>query len=307
MFAARNASEAARTGLLAAICAFLIWGLLPLYLRPLHAVPAIQIMAHRIVWCCAFVVAWMVWRGQLQRIGEALRLPATRYRLMASALLVSLNWLIYVWSVGHGHVLDASLGYFINPLINVLLGVALLSERLNRWQWTAVGVAATGVVWLTVQAGHLPWIALALALSFGLYGLIRKVVAVDALTGLATETLLLSPFGLGYLAWTAYAGPGAFAGSGPALSLWLVLGGLVTAVPLALFAYGARLIPYSTVGIIQYIGPSLQLTSGILLFHEAFPPARALGFAFIWTALAIYAGESLLRGMRQRTLAAAHR
>jgi chloramphenicol-sensitive protein RarD len=292
--AAPSAREA-RQGLLAVIGAFLIWGALPLYLRPLHGISAVTIMSHRLVWCCVFVSAWLAVRGELGGARAALLQPAVRLRLTGSALLISSNWLVYVWAVGTGHVIDSSLGYFINPLVNVLLGVMLLGERLNRAQWFAVGCAAAGVAWLTALTGHLPWIALALALSFGSYGLIRKVVAVDAVTGLAAETALLAPFGLAWLGWQHVRGVGLFGGADALRSAWLVAGGLVTAVPLALFAFGARRIAYSTVGVVQYIGPSLQLALGVFLFGEAFPPARAVGFGLIWAALVIYAGEGLWR------------
>jgi chloramphenicol-sensitive protein RarD len=295
---ARQRTEA-REGLSAAITAFLIWGALPLYLRPLRAISALTIMSHRLVWCCVFVSAWLLARGQLGGVRSALARPATRLRLIASALLISINWLIYVWAVGSGHVIDSSLGYFINPLVNVLLGVTLLGERLDRTKWVAVAFAAAGVAWLTAQTGRLPWIALALALSFGSYGLIRKVVAVDAVTGLAAETMLVTPFALLWLAWQHVFGPGAFGGADPLRASWLVAGGIVTAVPLSLFAYGARRIPYSTLGVLQYIGPSLQLLLGVFLFGEPFPPARALGFGLIWAALVIYSAGSLLHGRRQ--------
>jgi chloramphenicol-sensitive protein RarD len=288
----------ARAGLLGVIGAFLIWGALPLYLRPLHGISAVTIMSHRLVWCCGFVSAWLALRGELGGVAAALHHPAVRWRLVGSALLISCNWLVYVWAVGAGHVIDSSLGYFINPLVNVLLGVLLLGERLRTMQWMAVGCAAAGVAWLTAMTGHLPWIALALALSFSGYGLIRKVVAVEAVTGLAAETALLTPFGLAWLAWEHAHGPGMFGGVDAVRSAWLIAGGLVTAVPLALFAFGARRIPYSTVGIVQYIGPTLQLVLGVFLFREEFPPARAFGFGLIWAALAIYAGEGLWRASR---------
>jgi chloramphenicol-sensitive protein RarD len=267
---------------------------LPLYLRPLRGISALTIMSHRLVWCCVFVSAWLALRGELGRVRAALLGPATRVRLICSAVLISINWLVYVWAVGTDHVIDSSLGYFINPLLNVLLGVMLLGERLTRAQWVAVGCAAAGVAWLTAREGRLPWIALALALSFGGYGLIRKVVAVDAVTGLAAETALLTPFGLAWLSWQHFRGAGTFGGADTLHSWWLIAGGMVTAVPLALFAFGARRIQYSTIGLLQYIGPSLQLLLGVFLFGEAFPPSRAAGFGLIWVALAIYAGESLL-------------
>jgi chloramphenicol-sensitive protein RarD len=292
-----------RSGLWATVGAFFIWGLLPLYLWPLHGVAALTIMSHRVVWCCLFVNVWLAWRGELGLVREALAHPETRLRLVASASLISTNWLVYVWAVGSGHVVEASLGYFINPLVNVLLGVLLLRERLRRTQWVAVGCAALGVAWLTLQAGRLPWIALILALSFGGYGLLRKTVAVESVIGLAAETTLIAPLGALWLAWQSYAGTGAFGGLSAPLQAWLVAGGIVTGIPLALFAFGARRIPLSTVGIIQYIGPSLQLTAGILVFREAFPAARVAGFALIWSALVLYAGEGLWRSRAPSTTA----
>ncbi|MGH7436725.1 MAG: EamA family transporter RarD [Polyangiaceae bacterium] len=290
-----SAPGEARRGLLAAMGAFFIWGLLPLYLRPLHGIAALTIMSHRLVWCCLFVNAWLLLRRDIGGVGTALADPSTRWRLVASALLISTNWLVYVWAVGSGHVVEASLGYFINPLVNVLLGVAILGEVLRPLQWTAVACATAGVAWLTYQSGHLPWIALILAVSFGSYGLIRKTVHVESLAGLAAETTLIAPLGALWLLWEALRGPGAFGGAAGALVAWLVAGGVVTAVPLALFAFGARRIPYATVGILQYIGPSLQLAAGILVFGEPFPPARLAGFALIWSALVLYAGDGLRR------------
>jgi chloramphenicol-sensitive protein RarD len=289
----------ANTGLAAAIGAFTIWGALPLYMKPLHALPALEIMAHRIVWSCLLVFAWLAWRGDVGAVRTALANPGTRYRLMATAVLISVNWLLYVWSIAHGHVIDASLGYFINPLLNVLLGVVVLGERLNAAQKIAVGMAAAGVLYLAIIAGRPPWIALALAASFGGYGLIRKVVRVEAVPGLATETLLLAPFALSLLLWMEMQGTGAFGHAAPHVNVLLLGSGLVTALPLALFAYGARLIPLSTVGLVQYIGPTLQFLTGVWVFHEAFTLQRAIGFAFIWSALAIYAGDGLWRGRKQ--------
>jgi chloramphenicol-sensitive protein RarD len=286
---------AARSGLAAAVSAFVLWGIFPLYLKPLSGVPTLQVLAHRIVWCCLLVFAWLAVRGELGAVRAALADPVSRRRLMASACLISLNWLIYVWAVTHEHVVDASLGYFINPLLSVALGVAVLGERLNRAQWTAVGLAAVGVVYLAIVAGRPPWIALVLAASFGLYGLIRKVVAVEAVPGLATETLLLTPVAGGFLLWTAAHGTGALGHSGALVNSLLLGAGLVTALPLALFAYGARRIPLSTVGLVQYIGPTLQFLLGVLVFHEPFPRARAIGFALIWLALGIYAVDGLWR------------
>ena len=288
----------AGSGLTAAVIAFVIWGVFPLYLKPMAEVPALQIMAHRIVWCCLLVFGWLAARGELGAVRAALADPASRIKLTGSAALISVNWLLYVWAVTNGHTVEASLGYFINPLLNVVLGVALLNERLNRAQWLAVGLAAIGVLYLTVVSARPPWIALALAASFGTYGLLRKVVRVESVPGLATETLLLAPFAVALLLWFESQGTGAFGHSSTTIHVLLVGSGLVTALPLALFAYGARRIPLSTVGLVQYIGPTLQFLIGVLVFHEAFPWTRAVGFALIWTALAIYAADGAWRSRR---------
>jgi chloramphenicol-sensitive protein RarD len=286
------------SGLSAAVGAFVIWGLFPLYLKPMAEVPALQIMAHRVVWCCLLVFGWLAVRGELGAVRAALADPASRLRLAASATLISINWLLYVWAVNNGHTVEASLGYFINPLLNVVLGVMVLHERLNRAQWLAVALAAIGVLYLTVATAHPPWIALALAASFGTYGLIRKVVKVESVPGLATETLLLAPFAVAFLTWCEMRGTGALGHASTGIDALLVGSGLITALPLALFAYGARLIPYSTIGIVQYIGPTLQFLIGVFVFHEAFTAERAVGFVMIWAALAIYAADGARRMRR---------
>jgi chloramphenicol-sensitive protein RarD len=293
-------------GLAAAATAFLIWGMLPLYLRILHSVPVLQITAHRLVWGCLVALLWLAIRGQLAHVKSALSNPHTGARLALSALLISINWITYVWGIAQGRTIETSLGYFINPLVNVLLGVVVLSERLNPWQWTAVAIAAAGVSYLTWNAGHPPWIALLLAFSFGLYGLVRKVVQVEALTGFASETLVLLPLGLGYLIWCEIAGTAVFPHAAIGIDLLLMLGGPLTAVPLVLFAVGARRIPYSTVGLLQYIAPTMQLLIAVLVFHEPFTRERAVGFALIWGALAIYAMDGVWRSRKLTALSATH-
>jgi chloramphenicol-sensitive protein RarD len=282
--------------------AFLIWGLFPLYWHQLRAVPALQIMAHRVIWCGVLVLLWQrlrVRRGWLRAAWSRPRVPAL---LLLSSVLISCNWGLYIWAVNSGHVVESSLGYFINPLVNVLLGVLLLRERLNSVQWLAVTVAAGGVVYLSWQLGSPPWIALALALSFGCYGLIRKVVPVVASEGLAIECLYLFLPALAYLLTAEHEHTGAFAHIPLRLDLLLVAGGALTAIPLAAFAYGARRIPYSLVGIIQYIGPTLQLLTGVLLFGEPFGAVQRLGFGLIWAALLIYAGDSVWRQFRRSAM-----
>lgn len=293
--AAALRSTPARGGLAATMGAFAIWGLFPLYLRALAVVTPLQLVAHRVAWAALFVLGLMAWRRELAQLRAVFAQPGVLLRLAVTALLISANWLVYVWAVANDRVVETSLGYFINPLVNVLLGVVLLSERLNRAQWTSVALATLGVVYLTLSAGALPWIALALAFSFGLYGFIRKTARVDALPGLAVETTLLAPLAIGYLVWAGATGRGALGHAGPMVDVLLVASGAVTAIPLFLFAYGARRLPYSTVGIIQYLAPSLQLATAVLVFHEPFDQARLTGFTCIWVALLVYAGDGLLR------------
>jgi chloramphenicol-sensitive protein RarD len=288
-------------GFTAAAVAFAIWGVFPLYFHPLRQVSAFQVIAHRVVWSCVFVLAWTAARGELATVRATLANRSVVWRLAVTAALISINWVVYVWAVTNGHVVEGSLGYFINPLVNVLLGVAMLSERLTRAQWTAVAVAATGVAYLTIVDGNPPWIALTLAFSFGIYGLIRKVVKVESLSGLAIETLVLLPFAVVYLLWCEWAGTGALGHAGPVTAALLIGSGPLTAIALFLFAYGARRLPYSTVGVLQYIAPTLQFACGVFAFHERFERTRAIGFALIWAALLIYAGEGLwLSHRRQR-------
>ncbi len=288
-------------GLTAVLASLVLWGLFPLYLRPLHAVATVEVIAQRVVWSCVLILLWMFAKGQLGQLRATLANPALVRRLALTAILITINWLTYVYAVANGQILEASLGYFINPLINILLGVFVLSERLNPVQWVSVGLAAAAVLYLTLMAGSPPWISLSVAVSFALYGFIRKIVAVEALPGLAVETLLLAPIAAVYLLWREWAGIGAMGHSGGAIDALLVASGAYTAVPLFLFSYGARLIPYSTVGVVQYLNPSLQLACGLLVFGEPFGRTRAIGFGLIWAALAIY----ILDGVWRRARAAA--
>jgi len=294
----------ARQGFFAALGAFFIWGLLPIYIHQLAPTPSVQIMAHRVIWACVCVFAYLAIKGDLGKVWAALADAKARLLLAASAALVSINWLIYVWAVSNGHVVESSLGYFINPLVSVLLGVFVLKERLNRAQWCAVALAALGVLWLTVQVGRPPWIALGLALSFGTYGLIRKKVVVESVAGLGVETLLIAPIMLVYLAYTLHDGTFAFGTLGFKVDAFLVASGAVTAIPLVLFSYAVRRVPLSTVGILQYLGPSLQLLTGVFIFHEPFTHTQLIGFGLIWAALVVYAGEGLWRSRRARITAA---
>ena len=276
-----------RAGVACAVGAFLMWGLFPLYWKPLAAVPALEVVAHRTFWGLVSVTAWVTWRRRWADVRVALARPRTLLMLTVTAALIATNWLTYIWAVINGHVVESSLGYYINPLVTVLLGVAVLGERMSRAQVVAVALAAAGVAILTVGYGRFPWIALLLAATFGLYGLARKTVAADAVTGLLVETAILAPLALAYLGVTAADGSGALGRGGALVDTLLVLSGAVTAVPLVLFTMGARRLPLSTLGLIQYISPSCQFLLAVLVFNEPFTLAHGAAFALIWIALAL--------------------
>lgn len=284
-----------RRGFAATLAAFIAWGLFPLYWRELQAVPSLQITAHRIAWCTVFVVGWLLWKQGAGWLRATLLRPNAVPMLFASSVLISVNWVLYVWAVNAGYVVETALGYFINPLINVLLGVAVLKERLNARQWMAVALAAAGVAWLTWSVGRLPWIALSLAVSFGLYGLIRKLVSVESIPGLGVESLIMFVPAVGFLLWCEAAGSGSFGHVGRYEDGLMILAGIATAMPLIWFAYGARRIPLSLVGVIQYVGPTIQLLTGVFLFGEPFTHNQLIGFGCIWGALALYAVDGLWR------------
>jgi chloramphenicol-sensitive protein RarD len=260
-------------------------------------------VAHRTAWAFVFLAAWVSWRGGWRSARAVAADARTRLVLATGALLIGVNWLLYIWAVTHAHVMEASLGYYINPLVNVLLGVVVLRERLSRPQALAVALAAAGVSVLTLGYGRFPGIALALAVTFGLYGLVRKTVAADAITGLLCETAILTPAAAGYLLLAGSRGAGAF-GADPKTTVLLVLGGGVTAIPLALFAYGARALPLSTLGFIQYLSPSLQFLCAVAIYGEPFTGAHAATFACIWTALALLTWDARKRLRRSAATAA---
>ena len=279
------------TGIVYAALAYLSWGLFPLYFRQVAAVPALEVVLHRTLWSLVFVLALLAVRRQWAWMRELLRQPRVLGAFALSALLLAANWLTYVWAVNNGHVVDASLGYFFLPLGNVALGFVFLHARPRPGRRGAAPVAAAGVLWLTVLTGRLPWIALVLALSFGFYGLLRKVAVLGALEGLTLETILLAPVTLAVLGAWAWQGQGALVQGDATTVGWLVLAGPVTAIPLLWFAAGARRIPLATMGILQYISPSLQLALGVWLFHESFETSRMTGFLLIWAALLVYTLE----------------
>ncbi|HZV63656.1 MAG TPA: EamA family transporter RarD [Telluria sp.] len=284
------------TGILYAVLAFLCWGLFPIYFHALHAVPPTQILAHRVLWSLLFLAIVLTVRRQWKWLPAILGQPRVIASFVASALLLSINWLVYIWAVNNDHVIEASLGYFINPLVNIMFGYVLLKERLRIGQWLAIALAAGGVVWLTWQSGSVPWIALILAATFGGYGLMRKTAALGALEGLSFETMVLFPIALAYVGWLGMRGENVFMSTESDALRWLLIAaGPITAIPLLLFASGARRIPLSVLGLLQYVSPTMQFLLGVWLFHEAFSGEQLVGFVLIWGALALYAAEGLWR------------
>lgn len=282
-------------GVAYAAAAYLTWGLFPLYFRALAGVPAPEVLAHRIVWSLVFLAALVTalrrWRG----VAAQLRSPGTMVTLAVTAVLISSNWLTYIWAVNSGRVLEASLGYFVNPIVTVLLGVVFLREPLTPRQVAAVGLAAAGVLVLVVNAGRVPWVALALAFTFGLYGLLRKRVPIEAVAGLLGEVGVLAPLALLYLATL----PAGHFGAAPRHTALLAASGVVTALPLIWFAQGVRRLRLSTIGLLQYLNPSLQFAIAVFLFGEHFTAAHGVAFGCIWASLAIYTAEALSAARRQ--------
>lgn len=280
-----------RRGYALGLSAYVIWGLFPLYFKAIQEVPALEIVVHRVLWSALFGAILLFFWKHPGWWGELRDNPKRLAVLAASGALIAVNWLTYVWAVNNGRMLEASLGYYINPLVNVLLGMLLLGERLRRLQWVAVGLAALGVAQQVWQVGSLPWVSLVLALSFGFYGLIRKQAPVAALPGLVVETWMLLPAALIWLAVTPQAGNGSWAL--PEI-LWLVAAGPITLVPLICFNAAARHLPYTTLGFLQYLAPTLVLLQAILLFGEPLEPAKLLAFVCIWAGLAVYSVDAWL-------------
>ena len=280
-------------GALAAGAAFTLWGVFPLYLRLMQQVPPPEILSHRVLWSTVLLLSLLGLRRQWGWVAVIRSRPRIALSFVASAAMLGTNWVVYIWAVNGGHVIDASLGYFITPLFNVLFGV-LLGERLRTLQWLSVALAAGGVLWLAVSAGQLPWIGLVIGITFALYGVIRKTASLGALEGLSVETLVMLPLAAAFLLAPGSGSSQAW-GSEPAITLLLLSAGPATAIPLLLFAYGARRIPLSLVGLLQYIGPSMQLMLGVFLYGEPFGGDKLLGFALIWSGLALYSTEGLAR------------
>jgi chloramphenicol-sensitive protein RarD len=280
-------------GILYALCAYVIWGMFPIYFKSLQEIPPLEVLMYRMVWALVFLAIVLSVRRQWAWLGPVLRRPKVLAGFTASALLLSSNWFLYIWAVNQDRVVDASLGYFMTPLVNVLLGSLILKERLRLLQWMAVGIAALGVLWLTWHNGHPPWVSLMLGITFGMYGLLRKTASLGTLEGLSLETMLLFPLAVISLIVMTVQGAHGF-GDASSTTKWLmVAAGPITAVPLLMFAAAARLVPLSTMGLMQYITPSLQLVAGIWLYHEPFGDVRLIGFSAIWIALVLYSVDGL--------------
>lgn len=281
-------ADRTRAGLTQALLAALLWGVLPLYFKALATIEPGEIVAHRILWSAPLLVAILWFRGELAAIGRALAVPRTAGLLLLSSLFIAGNWLTYVVAVNQGHVLAASLGYFINPLFAVLLAVAVLREKVQPLQWLAIAIAGAGVAVLAAGALQTLWISLALAGLWGLYSLVRRVAEVEAMPGLALETLALAPFALGWIVWLGTQGQAHDFGPDLSIDALLIAAGAVTAIPLLLFNLAVKKLSFATIGLVQYVAPSIQFVMAVWLFREPLTTAHLIAFPLIWTGLAIY-------------------
>ncbi|MFJ2028427.1 EamA family transporter RarD [Streptosporangium sp. NPDC087985] len=292
-----------RRGVLYGLAAYTMWGLFPLYWPLLRPAGALEILAHRIAWSLVAVVAILAVRRHWSWFRELLRTPKKAGLLVLAAVIITVNWGVYIYAVNTGHVVESALGYFINPLVSVLFGVFLLKERLRPWQWGAVGLGALAVVVLALDYGRLPWIALVLAASFGTYGLVKKIAQVGAAESMTIETLVLLLPALGYLVYLEGQGTATFGTMGAGHALLLAGGGVITAVPLLCFTSAAIRVPLTTIGLLQYIAPVLQFLVGVFIAHEVMPPSRWTGFAIVWLALSVFTWDSLRAAREARRTA----
>lgn len=288
-----------KKGVISVFFAYVIWGFFPIYFKLLHDAPAIQIMTHRVTWSFIFLFILVSLRKEVGLIIGRLNKKIILIYL-AAGLLLSINWLTYVWGVNAGFVVETSLGYFINPLVSVSLGMIFLRERLRPLQWVPVGLAAIGVIYLTILHGSLPWIALVLAFSFGFYGLFKKIAPLPSIQGVTLETAAIFIPALAFLLFSEFSGIGIFGHSSALTSILLALSGIVTAIPLILFATGAPLVTLSTIGLLQYVAPTIQFLIGVFLFGEPFSQHQLLGFSIIWLALLIFSVEGYMA--RRKTI-----
>jgi chloramphenicol-sensitive protein RarD len=287
-------------GIWYAVGAYLLWGMFPIYWKLLHQVPALELICHRVLWSCLTLYVLIALRGRWRAVAKAARQPRTIVIYLIASVLIGFNWLVFIWGVNSGYIIETSLGYFINPLLNVLLGVVFFRERLRPWQLVSIVLASAAVLYLTLAYGSLPWIALALAVSFGLYGVVKKIAPLDAVTGLTIETSLLIPIALCWLACRAQSGEAAFLHLAPVALALLLCSGAVTTLPLLLFAAAAQRVPLSQIGVLQYIAPTLQFLLGALVYHEKFTPAQFVGFVLVWISLALFGAEGALFYRKQR-------
>lgn len=293
-----NVDSGARRGFILALGAYLLWGLLPFYMKAVAHLPLAEVVAHRIIWSVPIAAAVLIWLGRTADFKAALRSPRMLAMAALTAALITVNWSIYVWAIAVDRTVETALGYYINPLVNVLVGALLLGERLNRLQIVAVALAAIAVIVLTVEGGKLPWVSLALAFSFAAYGFFRKTLPIGPSQGFLLEVLILSVPSLAYVVWLALASEGHFASGNTTDTLLFMGSGIVTAVPLLLFAFGARLLRLSTIGIMQYIAPTIVFLIAVFIFGEPFDTTQAIAFGLIWAALAIYTWSMLAASRR---------
>ncbi len=289
-----------RRGLLEGLLAYLLWGLLPIFWKQLGEVDSVDVVAHRLVWTFVLLVGLQVARGTWRELVGVSRDRRVMAAMLATSVLITLNWLVYIWAVDQDRVVEASLGYFINPLVAVFLGVVVLGERLPRIQWIAIAIAGAGVAWLTVDVGRLPWISLTLAFSFGLYGLVRKTARIESFNGLTIEMGWLFGLALVFVVARAIGGEPSAVGDDVAVGPLLLLTGAVTAAPLLLFASAARRIPLATVGLLQYLAPTLQLIIGVWVYGEDFDGGQLVGFGLIWIALVVFSTDVVRRHLLRR-------
>ena len=287
-------NEDSPKGLFLAICAYLLWGFLPIYMKALSDVPVLEVLAHRVIWSVPVAGAILIWLGRTSDLRTAIRNPRMIGMAALTAALISVNWAIYVWSIQSGQALEAALGYYINPLFSVFLGAVLLKERLSRQQWAAIALAALAVLVLTYEAGRVPFVALGLTVSWGIYAYLKKRLPLGPNQGFMLEVLILAPLALGWVVWIGAREEMVFLTDGKVTAL-LLLAGVVTAVPLMLYANGAKMLRLSTIGILQYIAPTMIFLTAVFVFGEPFGTARAIAFPMIWAALMIYTGSMLRR------------
>lgn len=287
-----TAAREYRAGVSFALAAFLFWGVAPIYFKWVDSVPAVEVLGHRIVWSVVLLAGVIALQRRWRELWQAVRTPRTVRMLLLSASLISVNWGLFIYAIQVDQILQTSLGYYINPLINVLFGLLFLGEKLRPLQWLAVGLAAVGTLIMTLGADAFPWMALVLAVCFALYGLVRKKVEIAAFPGLLIETTLLLPVAFGYLLWLGLAGEGSFLRGGAGISWLLAAAGVVTTLPLLWFTSAARRLPLSLIGFFQYIAPSVGFLLAVFVYDERFTPAHAVTFGFIWTAIALFTFDS---------------